>query len=636
MSCFVNFLQFIGSLFQDLETKTKTSVPTKLSHNDDASSITCNVDANSAIKYENIQQPSNVWKFSEISPSPTVQTRETKPKASVQTKVPHNVNASSITRNVDANSATKYENIQKPFNLWKLSEISTSSPVQTQEGKTKTSVRSKLPHNVSASLITPNVTTKKSATQYENTIQKLSACTSEFSQPASSSSTKPPRPSSKFTLMPLAASSSANQLGKTDYVLVQKATSPTYAIPKDLENLFERDIVPMVLKKNVTPSTYKEYFETLLYAEDFYFEKWNGFKMTDVPLELHEAAIYKRGDNWNVNEERDDKVFAAFKMNSVPESRPFLLSRDFVSVHPSGKETASFEGVIYRVIKSNLVLVEFEKDFYRQYYPSCKYHVKFSFNRVCLKRALQAISVASESLFQNFLFPNSKPKTNTSPFPYIIEGPLSVTKSTWSSTSRHDVHGTTLSRTGKVIRDKVLKIYSTYPSCHILICAPTNKTCDVITRSLQKEIPDIFRANAAFREFDGVPLEIFPNCSYKSECFSCPPLNELRQLKVVVSTFMSAFRLHNEGVTAGHFSHIFLVDASSITEPEALVALANLADDETSVIVSGSSGNRSSWVRSNIARRYGLMVSFFERIRKCQLYQDLDPRFIMQLVDSGQ
>lgn len=529
---------------------------------------------------------------------------------------------------------TSYSPIQEPRDVHKLSVKSTSSSIRTQETRTKTSIPTNLPQKLNASSVTPNVLTK-SAIQYENIITKVSECPNDFSQPASSSLPKSHLPSSKPTIMSLAPSTSTNRQGKTNYVLVQKPTSPTYAIPEDLKILFERDVVPPILKKNVTPSIYKEYFETLLYAEDFYIEKWNGFKIKDVTLELHEAAIYKKRGNWNVNEERDEKVFVAFKMDSVPERRPFLLSRDFVFVRPSGRESASFQGVIYRVVKSNLVLIEFEEDFHHQHSPWCKYDVQFSFNRVCLKRAHQSVSAASDPLFHNFLFPDSIHKNSTSSTPYIIEGPLSVKKPTWSSTSRDSVHETVLSRTGELIRDIVLKSYRTCPSCHILICAPTNKTCDVITRNLQEEIPDIFRANAAFRELDGVPLEIFPNCRYKKEVFSCPPVKELRQFKVVVSTFMSAFRLYNEGLTAGHFSHIFLVDTSSITEPEAMVALANLADDETVVVVSGKMGNHSGWVRSNIARRHGLMVSFFERIRQCKMYQSLDSRFIAQLKDSS-
>ena len=83
---------------------------------------------------------------------------------------------------------------------------------------------------------------------------------------------------------------------------------------------------------------------------------------------------------------------------------------------------------------------------------------------------------------------------------------------------------------------------------------------------------------------------------------------------------------------AGHFSHIFLVDASSATEPETMVALANLADKSTAVTITGALGNHSRWVRSDIARMNGLMTSYFDRIRERELYKSLDPKVITKLL----
>lgn len=303
-------------------------------------------------------------------------------------------------------------------------------------------------------------------------------------------------------------------------------------------------------------------------------------------------------------------------------------------------------------MKSNIVLVEFGDDFHAHHYSSCKYDVKFSFNRVCLKRAHQAISSASDVLFMNFLFPDCIPKSGLiskkllsishkldteqvsavcriltlkgSP-PYLVEGPLSVTIAKQ------------LSRTGMVVREAVLQLCRTSSVNRILICAPLNSTCDVLMRSLGKELPDsdIFRANAAFRELDEVPDDILPSCPYKEECFSCPSLSQLKEFKVILSTFMSTFRLHNEGIKAGHFSHIFLVDASSATEPETMVPLTNLANEMTKVVINGAPGNESRWVRSYIARQNGLKMSYFERLRERKLYRSLNPEFITKLKHVG-
>ncbi|MBA0848428.1 hypothetical protein Goshw_002035 [Gossypium schwendimanii] len=495
--------------------------------------------------------------------------------------------------------------------------------------------------------------------------------------PKPSSSSSKPCPSLKPTL---------SELGKGKYKTVDpKDTLLIYMIPKDIEDLIKRDIVPEVLKKPLSASTYQEFFAALLYAEDSYIEKWSSFALENVSMELHSATIYqKSGENKHskASEKMDDKTFAVFKVDSLSKTRPFLLSRDFVFAKRAGKETKPFQhgayelnliprfnvfgesledtGVIYRVVKSTSILVEFGEEFHSQHDSTCRYNISFSFNRVCLKRAHQAIAAASASLIGKFLFPNSfsqHPMHNSEyynlydrnlnldeksavhrilniqgPPPFLVKGPLCTTFNGNSESISKQ-----LSRTGLVVKEAVLQTYRRHPQSKILVCAPINSTCDVLTRSLKIDIPasDIFRANAAFREIEGVPIDILPSCLYKrdAECFSCPSLHELREFRVIFSTFTSSYRLYNAGISAGHFSHIFLVDASSATEPETLVALANFADDSTTVIVTGAPGNRSSTVRSDIARQKGLRISYFERLYKLSPFKNDDPMFVAQLKD---
>ncbi|KAK0573917.1 hypothetical protein LWI29_015540 [Acer saccharum] len=434
------------------------------------------------------------------------------------------------------------------------------------------------------------------------------------------STTASPKPSqpSKVTLSP-ASSGLTDKKNKMKYTMYEKDPLPIYIIPKDIKDSIEKDIVPGVLKKPLSPSTYTDYFAALLYAEDHYIEqKWSDFQLENVTVELQEAEIYRKFSNkkdFHESDEKKDKLFAAFEMDSIPEKRPFLLSRDFVFAKPTGRKVDPF-----------------------QHHPNRKYDIRFSFNRVRLKRAHQAVSAASDPLFQDYLFPGyaSRKEIATSasllssnykldsavrhilsfqgPPPYLVEGPRSVS--------------------GMVVQEAVLKIYKGSPQSRILICAPINSTCDALMRSLNQEIPEshMFRANAAFRELDEVPEDILPSCLYKGECFSCPSLEKLRAFRVILSTLVSSFRLCNEGITSGHFSHIFLVDASSATEPETMIALSNLANEKTAVIVTGAPKNRPGWVRSDIAQKQGLKVSYFERLRSCQRYSSLDPAFITQLV----
>lgn len=60
--------------------------------------------------------------------------------------------------------------------------------------------------------------------------------------------------------------------------------------------------------------------------------------MVDVTLKLQKAPIIKGKPKKKVV-----KKLATFMMDSVPERRPFLISRDFVYARPSGRDVQPFE-----------------------------------------------------------------------------------------------------------------------------------------------------------------------------------------------------------------------------------------------------------------------------------------------------
>ncbi|KAK0572978.1 hypothetical protein LWI29_001188 [Acer saccharum] len=595
------------------------------------------------------------------SSSPVTSTRTLPSNTSVQNRV--------VIGSRTSNSASTERINQVSLNTNDLSALLhapyTSKPPSTSTSQSpflsETSPKPPAASLISSPLSAPKSTTSsyKSSPSSSTLFPSVSKPATPFSKPPPSSpqppsssassfgpTTSSPKPSqsSKVTLSP-ASSGLTDKKNKMKYAMYVKDPLPIYIIPKDIKDSIEEDIVPGVLNKPLSPSTYTDYFAALLHAEDHYFEKWSDFQLENVTLELKEAEIYRKFSNkkhFHESDEKKVKLVAAFEIDSVPGRRPFLLSRDFVFAKPTGRKVDPFQGIIYRVQKSTTVLVEFEEDFYSQHHPNRKYDISFSFNRVCLKRAHQAVSAASDPLFQDYLFPGyaSRKEIATSasllssnykldsrqnsavrhilsfqgPPPYLVEGPRSVSD--------------------LVVQEAVLKIYKGLPQCRILICAPINSACDALMRSLNQEIPKshMFRANAAFRELDEVPDDILPSCLYKGECFSCPSLEKLRAFRVILSTFTSSFRLCNEGITAGHFSHIFLVDASSATEPETMIALSNLANEKTAVIVTGAPNNYPGWVRSDIARKKGLKVSYFERLRESKRYSSLDPAFITQLV----
>ena len=75
-------------------------------------------------------------------------------------------------------------------------------------------------------------------------------------------------------------------------------------------------------------------------------QKWSNFEVKNVTLEFQNAMISKRHNKHkhvNQSKEEDDKIFVQFKIDSIPEKRPFLLSRDLVYAKPSGSSVDPFQ-----------------------------------------------------------------------------------------------------------------------------------------------------------------------------------------------------------------------------------------------------------------------------------------------------
>ncbi|KAK9275375.1 hypothetical protein L1049_022639 [Liquidambar formosana] len=127
----------------------------------------------------------------------------------------------------------------------------------------------------------------------------------QFSSDPPPSSSRLPSSCSKPTLSPL-TSNPTNQQKKENYVLFQTETPPIYEVPEEFKDLIKKNIVPGVLKKPVSPLTYKDYFAALLYAEDFYVEKTKAKgKLVPVMVGKNEYCRKTLDVNIPMGEHRD-------------------------------------------------------------------------------------------------------------------------------------------------------------------------------------------------------------------------------------------------------------------------------------------------------------------------------------------
>lgn len=287
-------------------------------------------------------------------------------------------------------------------------------------------------------------------------------------------------------------------------------------------------------------------------------------------------------------------------------------------------------------------MAEFGKDFHAQHSSMNKYDVWFDFNRVCLKRSHQGVAAAVDPSFRGILFPERVSRSRRQIPIFTVPFNRNFDQVEMSAVNQilslkgpppYLIVESSPPRSHGIIVEAILQIYRNFKESRILIVAPQNHTCDWLIISLQEEIPvsEMFRANATFRELNEVPEDVLSSSLYEGECFTCPPSEDLRKFKVIASTCMSSFRLHCHGIYAGHFSHIFVVDACYATEPETMVTLANLANESTAVVLTGSSEHDARWVRSEIASENGLRRSYFKRLLESEPYKRDDPGFVKYL-----
>lgn len=80
-------------------------------------------------------------------------------------------------------------------------------------------------------------------------------------------------------------------------------------------------------------------------------QKWDGFEMLNVSmekvnLEFDKAVIHQRNGKFKSlyrSDEEDVRTFVKFEIDSIPEKRPFLLSKDFAYLRQSGTEDTPFK-----------------------------------------------------------------------------------------------------------------------------------------------------------------------------------------------------------------------------------------------------------------------------------------------------
>ncbi|KAI0048937.1 P-loop containing nucleoside triphosphate hydrolase protein [Auriscalpium vulgare] len=373
----------------------------------------------------------------------------------------------------------------------------------------------------------------------------------------------------------------------------------------DVIRQLRRTVLPASLNKD----TYGRHFKTLLWIEEGRMERdLQTYDIDDARLTRHNQYYY-------------------LEVPGLAEKRPSVLTGDRILVQRHGAATGKwFEGHVHTVRKEEVGL-RFHGSFP---IPSADqlHNVHFKLNRTPLRRQHQALDTAfierrvlfptqqhvdgmvpsnvSMMNFYNGLLAGNAPQRAAvsaivrlppGSVPFVIFGPPGTGKTI-----------TTIEAIRQVLRTK--------PNARILACAPSNSAADLLASRLAMLGPDqLFRHYAPSRFKDTVPDELLQfTCTNSQGHFTLPPIAVLKRYKVIVSTCVSASFAHNIGLPRGHFSHIFVDEAGQATEPEVMIAIKTMADPSTNVVLSGDPKQLGPIIRSAIARRLQLDVSYMERL----------------------
>ncbi|GAA5930731.1 hypothetical protein JCM10213_000795 [Rhodosporidiobolus nylandii] len=397
---------------------------------------------------------------------------------------------------------------------------------------------------------------------------------------------------------------------------------PLYKVQPWLKELVEEHPVGVAigalrrsLPKEATYETYTQYWQTLLQAERL-----------QEDLDIHsydmEGAQLQRGPN---------RVYF-LTVPGLAEKRPSVLRGDRIRVRASSGGRW-FEGAVVGV---QLLTVSLR--FHNSFNPggAATFEIQFTGSSIPTRRQMQAL--AQPLPRKELLFPTvharypGRPAMHDiaahHPFfssaieqnPHQREAVLSIFYRSHGK-APYVVFGPP--GTGKTVTivEAAQQLFHYMPSSVLLLTAPSNSAADILCERLQLDPSTCLRLNAPSRAQVDVAPEVRRFCFELEGTFACPPVQQLRQYRVVIATCISASILGGVGLPRGHFSHIFVDEAGQATEPQTFLPLS-LAGKGTSVVLAGDPKQLGPVIRSPVAGGFGFRTSMLERLMAHPDYLD--------------
>ncbi|KAG8913407.1 hypothetical protein FRC01_004558, partial [Tulasnella sp. 417] len=184
--------------------------------------------------------------------------------------------------------------------------------------------------------------------------------------------------------------------------------------------------------------------------------------------------------------------------------------------------------------------------------------------------------------------------------------------------------------TGKTVTlvEAIRQVLSRNSNAKILACAPSNNAADIIADRLRTALnpAQLLRLNAPSRVKD-LPVALQAYCLREGDgSFKVPSSAAMKAYRVVVATCASGSLPHGIGVKEGHFTHIFVDEAGQASEPEVMIPIKLNAGPNTTIVLAGDPKQLGPVIRSPVARRLGLDISYLDRIMSMNMYKTAENR----------
>nr|XP_039247590.1 LOW QUALITY PROTEIN: helicase MOV-10-like [Styela clava] len=410
---------------------------------------------------------------------------------------------------------------------------------------------------------------------------------------------------------------------------------PPCHVPNEVKNAIKRGVynpnkilasrsdtlIKEDLQRALEPSNYKSKFKRLLHIEEWKHQQ--DIKMYD----MRGVTLTQR--------KRGSKLLY-LKVPGLAEKRPSVLRGDKIYVRAIGRnghlEIEIYQGYVHHVEQEEVGL-GFNSWIFRTHIKNKIYFVRFEFNRLALKLMHRSVeAMFSRPDIREILFPVNPPR-------YL---PTKVLKMynrdiDGNEEQREAVHniveGITAPvyiiygppGTGKTITmvEVIHQTLRRHPFSHMLVCAPSNSACDLLTSRLLLHVDkrEILRMHAASRNWGEVPEDVKGVSNYRGE-FRFPAKEELMKCRIIVTTLITAGRIASAKFPKEHFDRVFIDEAGQAMEPETMIAVAGVLSENGKMVLAGDPKQLGPVIRSSIAKSYGLQISFLERLMStCDMYQ---------------